>query len=85
MLCHLLLSWFGENRKAIYLPADFASLLYRIPNLQSATQSVAHSEELPLPERRESWNLDDDAHFDLGDREIDVDDMERDRICTTKF
>jgi hypothetical protein len=40
-------------------------------SVPSALRPVANSEELPVPERPESWNLEDDAEMDLGEREMD--------------
>jgi hypothetical protein len=37
---------------------------------------VPHNEELPVPERPESWNFENDADMDSDDREMDVDDID---------
>jgi hypothetical protein len=47
---------------------------------------MPHSEELPAPERPESWYLQDDAEMASDDREMHVYDMDcYTRICTTAF
>jgi hypothetical protein len=43
------------------------------PNLPSPLKLVAHSVELPQPDKSDPWNLEDDAEMDLGDKEMDVD------------
>jgi hypothetical protein len=42
---------------------------------------VAYTEELHTSGRLESWNPEDDADMDLGEREMDVDDKE----CGTHY
>jgi hypothetical protein len=41
------------------------------PNRPSTLRPVAHSQELPVPDRP-VMNLEDDTEMDLGDREMDV-------------
>jgi hypothetical protein len=36
---------------------------------------LAHCEELPVSKRSESWNLENDPQMDLGDREVDVENV----------
>jgi hypothetical protein len=40
---------------------------------------MANSEELLVLERPESWNLEDDAHMYLDDREMNIVDMDHDK------
>jgi hypothetical protein len=42
---------------------------------------VPYTEELPVPERSESWNLEDEAEMNSDEREMDADDMD----CYTEY
>jgi hypothetical protein len=84
MLCHFLFPWSGGNRKTVsptaltdvsgHTTKSKRSIEYS--NLSSALRPVL---ELPVPERPESWSLEDDAEIDSDDREMDVDNM---GLCT---
>jgi hypothetical protein len=42
---------------------------FEYPNLPSDSRPVAHSKVLPLSQRPEPWNSEDDGQMDLGEKE----------------